>query len=239
MRTCISWKRSSCAISTYSAPRQTAHAEDAQVFPLLQEVLGQGLIQILGDGTQRQDLTYIDNVVHANALAATCPKAAGKTFNIAEGRSRSALDVATLLKECLRTDIRVEHLEKPAPTEIKPTRVAIDRAREDLGYTPAVPFEEGCARTVAWYRQGQQGKAILPGDIPTVTEVVGAPAPAAESEFPRVRKFGLCASRGLPLQLQRWLTNFPDLVLKASTDGNKGLGNQEAKSWEVQKIAQA
>lgn len=199
-------------------PRQTSHTEDASAFPLLQEVLGKSAIQLSGDGTQKQDFTYIDNVVHANALAATCPKAAGRILNIAEGRSRSALDVAALLKEYTNTDIGVDHVEK-ANADPKPTRVSIDRAKEYLGYVPAVLFEEGLARTVAWYRQ-LQGRKVTPIDIPTLTDVMET-APAAGSEFPRVRECGPSQARRLPLQVQRWLAECMETVRKQAAGGQQ------------------
>jgi UDP-glucose 4-epimerase len=34
------------------------------------------------------------------------------------------------------------------------SRARIDRIRADLGYDPAVSFEEGLRRTVEWYRTG-------------------------------------------------------------------------------------
>ena len=47
---------------------------------------------IYGDGEQSRDFTYIDNVVHANLLAADAPaeKVAGQMMNVATGIANHA-----------------------------------------------------------------------------------------------------------------------------------------------------
>src|SRR5580698_3983900 len=52
---------------------------------------------IFGDGPQARDLTYIENVVQANLLAAEAPDAAGKVFNVAGGQSISLLQLVAEL----------------------------------------------------------------------------------------------------------------------------------------------
>jgi nucleoside-diphosphate-sugar epimerase len=40
----------------------------------------------------------------------------------------------------------------PRPGDVKDSQADIAKARQLLGYEPIVSFEEGLARTVAWYR---------------------------------------------------------------------------------------
>jgi nucleoside-diphosphate-sugar epimerase len=40
----------------------------------------------------------------------------------------------------------------PRPGDVKDSQADISKARRILGYAPIVSFEEGLARTVAWYR---------------------------------------------------------------------------------------
>ena len=40
----------------------------------------------------------------------------------------------------------------PRPGDVKDSQADISKARRLLGYGPSVSFEEGLARTVAWYR---------------------------------------------------------------------------------------
>ncbi len=107
---------------------------------------------IYGDGGQSRDFTYIDNVVHGNLLALTAPEAAGRVMNLATGGRVSLLELVDRLNAILGTQFAPVHAE-PRPGDIRHSRADIGLARELLDFTPIVSFEEGLARTVAWYRK--------------------------------------------------------------------------------------
>ncbi|MGQ9908449.1 MAG: SDR family oxidoreductase [Candidatus Flexifilum sp.] len=107
---------------------------------------------IYGDGGQSRDFTYIDNVVHGNLLALTAPEAAGRVMNLATGGRVSLLELVDRLNAILGTQFAPVHAE-PRPGDIRHSRADISLARELLDFTPIVSFEEGLARTVAWYRK--------------------------------------------------------------------------------------
>jgi UDP-glucuronate 4-epimerase len=47
--------------------------------------------------------------------------------------------------------------EQPAqPGDVECTYADVTRARDELGYTPSVPVEEGIPRFVEWYRQEEK-----------------------------------------------------------------------------------
>ncbi|HXE30841.1 MAG TPA: NAD-dependent epimerase/dehydratase family protein [Terriglobales bacterium] len=108
---------------------------------------------IHGDGEQSRDFTYIDNVVAANLLAAAAPAAAvaGQTFNIATGARVSLNQVVALLRPMLgyRGEVRNG---PPRAGDVQHSLADITRAERQFGYRPTVSFEQGLARTVAWYR---------------------------------------------------------------------------------------
>jgi nucleoside-diphosphate-sugar epimerase len=56
------------------------------------------------------------------------------------------------LNRLLGTDLAPAH-GPPRPGDIRHSRADITRARRDLGYEPAVPFEEGLGQTLRWYRE--------------------------------------------------------------------------------------
>jgi UDP-glucose 4-epimerase len=116
-----------------------------------------------GDGQQSRDFTYIDNVVEANLLAATAPaeRVSGKMYNVACGTRFSLLETFRILKEI--TGFAGELKFGPPRTgDIQHSLAAIERAREELGYAPAVDFVEGLRRTVGWYAE-QLGVAAPEG----------------------------------------------------------------------------
>ena len=113
---------------------------------------------IYGDGGQSRDFTYIDNVVHANLLAAAAPaeKVSGQMMNAATGSRITLNETFELL--CGLTGYR----GKPAYAEgragdIRDSLADIGLARELLGYQPIVDFREGLRRTVEWYRTSAAG----------------------------------------------------------------------------------
>ena len=108
---------------------------------------------IYGDGEQSRDFTYIDNVVHANLLAAAAPaeRVAGQAMNLATGSRITLNETFRIL--CELTGYQGEPAySPPRQGDIRDSLAEISLAREILGYKPQVEFREGLRRTVEWYR---------------------------------------------------------------------------------------
>jgi len=108
---------------------------------------------ILGDGQQSRDFTYIDNVVSANLLACKAPatEVAGQVFNIATGDRVDLNEIFRMLKKLTGYSGDVGYGPERAG-DVKHSLADLSLARKHLGYEPAVNFEEGLRRTIAWYR---------------------------------------------------------------------------------------
>jgi nucleoside-diphosphate-sugar epimerase len=109
---------------------------------------------IYGDGEQSRDFTYIDNVVHANLLAAAAlaEKVSGEMMNVATGTRITLNDTFAILREL------TGYIGEPAYAaaragDIRDSLADIRLAGELLGYQPQVDFREGLRRTVEWYRE--------------------------------------------------------------------------------------
>ena len=108
---------------------------------------------IYGDGEQSRDFTYIDNVVHANLLAAEAPAArvSGQVMNTATGNRVTLNQILDILRELTGYKGDVEYA--PARSgDIRDSLADIGLAAELLGYRPIVELREGLRRTVDWYR---------------------------------------------------------------------------------------
>ncbi|MGB8863010.1 MAG: SDR family oxidoreductase, partial [Candidatus Sulfotelmatobacter sp.] len=116
---------------------------------------------IFGDGTQSRDFTYVDNVVEANLLAIKAPAeaVAGQVFNVATGRASDLNEAVRVLKKLIGYAGEVKYGPERAG-DVKHSLADLTRAKEHLGYTPHVDFEEGLHRTIAWYRQGSRDSAV-------------------------------------------------------------------------------
>ena len=115
-------------------------------------------IPFFGDGSTERDYTYVDDIVQGvegaiDYLART--PAAFEIVNLGESRTVSLSELVTLLARELGMEPRLKRL--PAqPGDVERTYASVARARELLGYAPAVPIEEGIRRFVAWLRESER-----------------------------------------------------------------------------------
>ena len=107
-------------------------------------------LRIQGDGDERLDFTYIDDLVQGLRRVIESPAARNETFNLTYGASRSIREVAALVREAF-PDVAVEHIERD---RLMPERgtLNVDKARRLLGYAPENPIDIGVPRYVDWYR---------------------------------------------------------------------------------------
>ena len=140
-------------------PRQDPSSPYSGVISLFATALLAGRVPVIyGDGRQSRDFTYVENVVRGNLLALHAKAARGQAVNVATGRRVSLLE---LLKAMARQTGRPARAEKrpPRPGDIRHSLADIGRARRLLRYRPAVDFESGLRRTLAWYRASSRWRA--------------------------------------------------------------------------------
>jgi len=106
---------------------------------------------IYGDGTQSRDFTFVQNVVHANLLAAKVPETHGEVVNIGCGEAINLNDMVALFNKSLGTRLEPVYAP-PRAGDVRHSLADIAAARALLGYEPQVRFAEGLARTIEWYR---------------------------------------------------------------------------------------
>lgn len=108
---------------------------------------------IYGDGQQSRDFTFINNVVHANLLAAAAPaeRVSGQVMNTATGVRFTLNETFAILREIIGFRGEPAYLE-PRAGDIRDSLADIRLAGDLLGYQPVVDFREGLRRTVDWYR---------------------------------------------------------------------------------------
>ncbi|MDP6380127.1 MAG: NAD-dependent epimerase/dehydratase family protein, partial [Phycisphaerae bacterium] len=133
-------------------PRQDPKSQYAAVIPkFITAMLAGREPTIYGDGKQSRDFSYIENVIHANLLAASAPETHGEAVNIACGAATDLLAMVAMLNEILGTDIHANH-EPERAGDVKHSLADISHAHELIGYEPRVTFAEGLRMTVEWYK---------------------------------------------------------------------------------------
>lgn len=134
-------------------PRQDPASPYSAVIPLfVTAILSGNPPTIFGDGGQSRDFIFVKNVVRGNLLAGDTPAAAGRIFNMAEGRQTSLLQLLNLLSDLLGQS--VEPNFQPARVgDVRESLADITQARTVLGYEPITTLEEGLRQTIDYYRE--------------------------------------------------------------------------------------
>jgi nucleoside-diphosphate-sugar epimerase len=108
---------------------------------------------IHGDGEQTRDFTFVDNVVQANLSAMDSPPAEqGVVINVGSGARISLNSLFAAMAECLGVDLQPVYSETRAG-DVRHSLADLTRAKELIGYAPAVGWRDGLAQTIEWYRQ--------------------------------------------------------------------------------------
>jgi UDP-glucose 4-epimerase len=130
-------------------PRQDPRSPYSGVISIFAERarLGQP-IRINGDGTQTRDFVFVEDVVRANLAAMASDVEDGRTYNVGTGTSTELLSLANLVIELSGNTSRIEH-RPPRPGDIHHSLASIERAKQELGYQPAVFLREGLRKTFA------------------------------------------------------------------------------------------
>jgi nucleoside-diphosphate-sugar epimerase len=139
-------------------PGQDPNSEYAAVVPKFTTAVLEGRRPTInGTGEVSRDFTYIDNVVSANLLAADGHGTSGITCNIACGDRHDLLELLDAI--CRAAGRAVDPIfGPPRPGDIVHSLADISVARRELGYEPLVSFDEGIARTVAWFGDRAAGR---------------------------------------------------------------------------------
>lgn len=111
-------------------------------------------MRIFGDGNQLRDFNHVDDCVDAMLLAAACPAAEGKAFNLGSAEVISLKDLATLMLKIndAGTCELVPFPEDRRRIDIGDYYSDFSLIRETLGWAPRVDLATGLRSTLDYYR---------------------------------------------------------------------------------------
>jgi nucleoside-diphosphate-sugar epimerase len=133
-------------------PRQDPQSQYSAVIPIFASHLLAGKPPtIFGDGEQSRDFTFVANVVEANIAASRCERARGQIVNVACGGHYTLNELFGHMQRIIGSSVQPRYAE-PRAGDVRHSHADITAAEKLVGYRVAVPFEEGLARTIAWYR---------------------------------------------------------------------------------------
>jgi UDP-glucose 4-epimerase len=145
----------SVRLTNVYGPRQRLTSDDLGFLPVFirTALLGE-TIELFGDGSQRRDCLYVDDVIDA-IVAATDERAVGKVFNVGNAIDHSLLDIARVVIAATASGSDVKCREWPSEHQ----RIDIGSFRSDstaiaqaIGWRAVTELDEGMRLTASFYR---------------------------------------------------------------------------------------
>jgi UDP-glucuronate 4-epimerase len=126
---------------------------DMSVFRFIRQIAEGESIVLFGDGEQKRDFTYVDDVAHGTVAAV---KSLGfQVINLGGDRLTSMNSLIAQIAQIVGRQPIIER--QPAhPADMPATWANVQKAKCLLGWTPQISLEEGLRRAVTWYRENRQ-----------------------------------------------------------------------------------
>jgi dTDP-glucose 4,6-dehydratase len=126
-------------------------SNDGRVVPaFITQALAGAPLTVFGDGQQTRSFCYVEDLV--DGLIRMMESDWVGPCNLGNPVERTVTELAAEVNRLIGNEAGV--VTRPLP-EDDPTRRQPDitQAREQLGWSPKVPFEEGLQRTIAWFEE--------------------------------------------------------------------------------------
>jgi nucleoside-diphosphate-sugar epimerase len=121
---------------------------DMSVFRFVRGIAEQTPLTLWGDGTQRRDFTYVEDIARGTILS--LKEVGYEIFNLGSDRPFQINEVLAILARQLGHEPIISR--KPAhPADVPQTWADISKAERLLGWRPEVSFEQGMQACVDWY----------------------------------------------------------------------------------------
>jgi UDP-glucuronate decarboxylase len=128
------------------------HADGRVVSNFIVQALRGDPITVYGEGQQTRSFCYVDDLIEGFIRLMESPPSLTGPVNLGNPREFTIRELAETV--IAKTRSRSPIIHEPLPTDDpKQRQPDITLAREQLGWEPAVPFEEGLNRTVEHFRK--------------------------------------------------------------------------------------
>ena len=108
-------------------------------------------ISINGNGEEKLDFTYIDDLINGISLCCNNKNAINQTFNLTYGKSKKINELIEILKiEFPKIGISYKEREKFMPER---GTLDISKAKKLIGYNPTNPIDTGYIKYISWYKK--------------------------------------------------------------------------------------
>ncbi|MFN2513003.1 MAG: NAD-dependent epimerase/dehydratase family protein [Pyrinomonadaceae bacterium] len=142
--------------NTYGPRQLVRHNRQGFIGWFIRQALDGGVVELFGEGRQRRDLNYVDDVAEALLLAGASEAAEGEIFNL----GGDPVTLSDLARKLIALTGRGSISLKPFPLErqlidIGNAYSSYQKIEKALGWGPHTPLEKGLARTVEFYERNR------------------------------------------------------------------------------------
>mgnify|MGYP001559035297 CR=1 FL=1 len=136
------------SIPRYFTVYGPAGRPDMSIFRFLKNIDNNKPIPVFGDGRQKRDFTYIDDIADGTIK---CLQPAGyEIFNFGNDNSVELMYVINLIEQHLGKKAEIEWLPLH-PADVRATWANIEKSKQKLNWKPTLSIEDGLKNTVDWY----------------------------------------------------------------------------------------
>lgn len=144
--------------NTYGPGQLMRHERQSFIAWFTRQAIDGGTIELFGDGHQRRDLNYVDDVVEAILMTGASEAAEGEIFNLG---GEASISLAELAAELIRLTGRGSTCSAPFPParqmiDIGNFYSSYDKIERTLGWRPRTPLRAGLTETIEFYRKNRE-----------------------------------------------------------------------------------
>jgi UDP-glucose 4-epimerase len=141
--------------NTYGPRQQLLHDRQSFIAWFIRKAMEGGVIELFGEGKQRRDLNYVDDVIEALLLAGASEAAEGEVFNLG---GTEPIMLSALADELINLTGHGSVRTRPFPPERQSIEIgnaysSHDKMQSLTGWRPRTSLREGLTRTIQFYKE--------------------------------------------------------------------------------------
>ncbi len=125
---------------------------DMSVFRFIKWIDEGKPLEVFGDGSQKRDFTYVDDIARGTIKALKNMKF--RIINLGGNKPYRLDQMIRLIEKYLGKKAKIKNLPFHK-ADMTATWADIHRSKNELGWKPSVRLEEGIRRTVSWYLENR------------------------------------------------------------------------------------
>lgn len=132
---------------------------DMSLFRFVQWISEGRPVKVFGDGTQKRDFTFVDDI--ASGTIAALRTVGYEIINLGSDEPIVLSDAIALVERLTGRSAVLEYSPRH-PADVMATWADISKAERLLGWRPRTPFAEGVERLIEWYGENREWAKDVP-----------------------------------------------------------------------------